>query len=44
VVYIINKAQKMLNYNVEINFDEGLRRAIEYYIKELKLSNFKISK
>lgn len=31
----ISKAQKMLNYNVEIDFDEGLKRAIEHYIKEL---------
>ncbi|MFA5838575.1 MAG: SDR family oxidoreductase [Candidatus Paceibacterota bacterium] len=31
----ISKAQKMLNYSVEVDFDEGLRRVIEHYIKEL---------
>ncbi|MEK7182451.1 MAG: SDR family oxidoreductase [Patescibacteria group bacterium] len=30
----ISKAQKMLNYNVEVDFDEGLKRVIEHYANE----------
>ena len=35
----ISKAKKLLNWNPTVNFDDGIRKTIEYFRQEIDNSN-----